>query len=61
MRPIYVVIPGPVLTGRLVQELLSNGLTEQDIRQVSLEQEIKGRHPEVRVMGTDPAGSPPFS
>ena len=165
MRRIYVVIPGPVLTGRLVQELLSNGLTaEQDMRlfsrqpkhladvpvsvtslraasgktllralmggviaflalllvliasggadaqslllvvatmtgaaagaatallqpfppelrplreelrhddvvlvvevpdarQGSLEQEIKARHPEIRVMGTDPGGSPPF-
>jgi hypothetical protein len=32
MRPLYVIIPGPDLTARLVQELLSDGLTEQDLR-----------------------------
>jgi HAMP domain-containing protein len=31
-----------------------------DERQGQLEQEIKARHPEIRVKGTDPAGSPPF-
>jgi hypothetical protein len=31
-RRLYVVIPGPVLTERLVQELLADGLTKQDIR-----------------------------
>jgi hypothetical protein len=31
-RRLYVVIPDPLLTGRLVQELLADGLTKQDIR-----------------------------
>lgn len=31
-----------------------------DERLLALETEIKDRHPELRIKGTDPAGSPPF-
>lgn len=49
---------------RIRQELSADDvlllLDVRDQELGELEQEIKSRHPEIRVKGTDPGGSPPF-
>jgi hypothetical protein len=56
--------PFPAELGPLRGELRSDDVVLRvevpNRRQGLLEEEIKARHPELRVMGTDPGGTPPF-